>query len=68
MSGILPISVIPACPESSHVQLSPHLTSARAYAHAPYLWYTFAGIGFAAFAALLVFRWVTGRLDRGHRA
>jgi len=40
----------------------------RAYAHAPDLWYTFAGIGFAAFAALLVFRWVTGRLDRGRRA
>ncbi|MGC8722641.1 MAG: hypothetical protein ACP5VF_02035 [Acidobacteriota bacterium] len=40
----------------------------RAYAHTPHLWYTFAGIGFAAFAALLVFRWVTGRLDRGRRA
>ncbi len=35
-----------------------------AYAHAPYLWYVFAGVGVAAFAALLAFRWVTDRLDR----
>ncbi|MFA6957489.1 MAG: MFS transporter [Thermoanaerobaculia bacterium] len=35
-----------------------------AYAHAPYLWYTFAGIGAVAFIALLVFKFVTDRADR----
>jgi dipeptide/tripeptide permease len=35
-----------------------------AYAHAPYLWYTFAGVGAAAFLGLLIFRVVTDRQDR----
>lgn len=35
-----------------------------AYAHAHYIWYVFAGIGFAAFLLLLVFRSVTDRIDR----
>jgi dipeptide/tripeptide permease len=30
-----------------------------AYAHAPYLWLVFAGVGFAAFLGLLLFAWVT---------
>lgn len=34
-----------------------------AYARAHYIWYVFAGIGFAALLALLVFRFVTDRLD-----
>ena len=36
----------------------------EAYAQAHYLWYAFAGVGFVAFAALLLFRFVTARLDR----
>lgn len=36
----------------------------EAYAHAHYLWYAFAGVGFLAFAALMVFRFVTGRMDK----
>ena len=58
------------CPDPNKLRAAGLSAAAveRAYAHAPYLWYTFAGIGFAAFAALLVFRWVTGRLDRGRRA
>jgi MFS family permease len=35
-----------------------------AYAHAHYIWYVFAAIGFAAFLMLLVFKSVTDRLDR----
>lgn len=35
-----------------------------AYAHAHYIWFVFAGIGAAAFLALLVFRYTTDRLDR----
>lgn len=36
----------------------------EAYAHAYYIWYVFAGIGVAAFAAMLIFKFVTGALDR----
>ncbi|MBI2214477.1 MAG: MFS transporter [Acidobacteria bacterium] len=39
-----------------------------AYAHAPYLWYTFAGVGVAAFVALLIFKFVTERVDDAGRA
>lgn len=35
-----------------------------AYTHAPYLWYTFAGVGAVAFLALVVFKVVTDRQDR----
>ncbi len=39
-----------------------------AYAHAHYIWYAFAGIGFVTFFCLLVFQWVTSRLDRARAA
>jgi dipeptide/tripeptide permease len=39
-----------------------------AYAHAPYLWYTFAGIGALAFGALIVFKFVTDRADASRLA
>jgi dipeptide/tripeptide permease len=35
----------------------------EAYAHAHYVWYVFAGIGLAAFLLLLLFRYVTDRID-----
>jgi dipeptide/tripeptide permease len=34
------------------------------YDHADYIWYAFAGIGFLAFFALLLFKFVTSALDR----
>ena len=37
----------------------------EAFRKAHYIWYAFAGVGFAAFIALLVFKLVTARLDRG---
>jgi dipeptide/tripeptide permease len=39
-----------------------------AYAHAPYLWYTFAAVGAVAFLALVVFKVVTDRQDRALEA
>lgn len=36
----------------------------EAYANAHFIWYVFAGIGFAAFLAMLIFRGVTDRVDR----
>lgn len=56
--------------------LSPEIQQARldaiangtalpeAYAHAHYIWLFFAGVGVAAFVALLVFKFVTNRIDR----
>lgn len=37
---------------------------AATYAHAHYIWYVFAGIGFGAFLMLLIFKKVTELLDR----
>ncbi|MBW2735291.1 MAG: MFS transporter [Deltaproteobacteria bacterium] len=39
----------------------------EAYAHAHYIWYVFAFIGFVGFAALLVFQFVTKRADARKR-
>jgi len=39
-------------------------TLPEAYAHAHYIWYVFAAIGAAAFLALLVFKFVTGVIER----
>jgi hypothetical protein len=36
----------------------------EAYAHAHYLWYVYAAVGVVAFAALLVFKFITDRIDR----
>jgi hypothetical protein len=38
------------------------------YAQAHYIWYAFAGVGFAAFGALLVFKFVTGAIDKRREA
>jgi dipeptide/tripeptide permease len=35
-----------------------------AYAHAHYIWYAFCAIGLAAFLGLLVFKYLTDRIDR----
>lgn len=40
----------------------------QAYAHAPYLWYAFFGVGVAAFIALMIFKFVTDRADRQNEA
>jgi len=37
----------------------------KAYENAHYIWYTFTGIGFCAFFALLIFKFVTNTLDMG---
>jgi hypothetical protein len=39
-----------------------------AFAHAPYLWYTFAGVGALAFLGLILFKVVTDRVDRQRAA
>lgn len=39
-----------------------------AFAHAHYIWYVFAGIGFAAFVALMIFKTITDAIDRRNAA
>jgi dipeptide/tripeptide permease len=33
------------------------------YAHAHYLWFAYAGVGLISLAALLIYVWITGRID-----
>jgi hypothetical protein len=33
------------------------------YAHAHYLWYAYSVVGLTSLAALLVYVWITGRID-----
>ena len=40
----------------------------KQYEHAHYIWYAFAGVGFTAFFALLVFKFVTESIDRRQAA
>jgi hypothetical protein len=35
----------------------------EAYVHAHYLWYAYTGVGVVTLAALLVYMWLTGRID-----
>lgn len=51
------------CPDPKKV--SPELLP-TAYAHAHYIWYVYAGIGVAAFFCLLLYKYVTDRIDKKH--
>lgn len=63
LSGYLLDAFCPDPKKLAAAGLGPEQIKA-AYAHAPYLWYTFAAIGAVAFLALIVFGFVTGRSDR----
>jgi dipeptide/tripeptide permease len=52
------------CPAPEVVAAMPPELAAHAYDHAHYIWYVYAAIGVAAFVALLIFRYVTDRIDR----
>jgi dipeptide/tripeptide permease len=52
------------CPAPEIVAAMPPELAAHAYDHAHYIWYVYAMIGVAAFVALLIFRYVTDRIDR----
>ena len=51
------------CPDPRKLGIKAPAEMPAAYAHAHYLWYVFAGIGAAAFVALLLFAAITRRLD-----
>lgn len=49
------------CPDPKTV---PPELMGTAYAHAHYIWYFFAGVGVVAFALLMLYKFVTDRIDR----
>ena len=55
----LPIAI----QEQHTLALAGQAAMPEAYAHANYLWYAYAGIGLASFVALLIFIFVTDRID-----
>ena len=59
-----PQTLPPAAYEQWQAALAGQGPLPEAYVHAHYLWYTFAAVGFVAFAALLVFKYVTQSIDR----
>jgi uncharacterized membrane protein len=54
----------PAAYEQWQAAIETGGTLPQAYAHAHYIWYYFAAIGAAAFVGMLVFKYVTGAIDR----
>lgn len=58
-----PSTLSPALQQQRLDALAGNAPMPEVYAHAHYIWYVFAGIGFFAFCCLLVYRAVTDRLD-----
>lgn len=60
---------LPAALQAQHaLALAGQGPMPAAYAQAHYLWYAYAGIGALSFLALVLFIWITGRLDRRAQA
>jgi dipeptide/tripeptide permease len=60
-----PTTLAPAIQEQHTLALAGQAPMPEVYANANYLWYAYAGIGVASFLALLVYIWVTNRIDAG---
>ena len=52
------------CPSKEVVAAMPPEQAAHAYDHAHYIWFVYALIGIVSFVALIIFRYVTDRMDR----
>ncbi len=62
-----PATLPEAVQQQRLLALSGQAPMPEAYAHAHYIWYVFAGIGVFAFLCLLVYRYMTDRIDRGKK-
>jgi len=51
------------CPAPDVVAAMPEAEQAHAYDHAHYIWFFWVGVGITAFLALMVFKFVTDRID-----
>jgi dipeptide/tripeptide permease len=60
-----PTTLAPAIQEQHALALVGQAPMPEVYANANYLWYAYAGIGVTSFLALLVYIWVTNRIDAG---
>ncbi len=58
-----PTTLPPAIQEQHALALARQAPMPEAYAHAHYLWYAYSVVGLLSLAALLVYVWVTGRID-----
>jgi hypothetical protein len=58
-----PTTLTSALQEQHALALAGQAPMPEVYAHANYLWFAYAGIGVASFLALLVYIWVTNRID-----
>lgn len=52
------------CPDPRIVAQMPPEQAAHAYDHAHYIWYVFSAVGVVAFLALVIFRFITDRIDK----
>jgi dipeptide/tripeptide permease len=58
-----PTTLPPAIQEQHTLALAGQAPMPEVYAHANYLWWSYAGIGLLSFVALIVFIFVTNRID-----
>jgi hypothetical protein len=58
-----PTTLPPAIQEQHTLALAGQAPMPEIYAHANYLWYAYAGIGVLSFLGLLLYIWVTNRID-----
>jgi hypothetical protein len=58
-------TTLPAAVQEQHtLALAGKAAMPEVYAHANYLWYAYAGIGVASFIGLLLYIWITNRIDQ----
>ena len=58
-----PTTLAPAIQEQHALALAGRAPMPEVYAHANYLWFAYAGIGVLSFLGLVLFVWVTNRID-----
>jgi dipeptide/tripeptide permease len=58
-----PTTLAPAMQEQHTLALAGQAPMPEVYAHANYLWWSYAGIGLLSFIALIVFIFITNRID-----
>jgi MFS family permease len=58
-----PTTLLPAIQEQHALALAGRAPMPEVYAHAHYLWYAYSVVGLTSLAALLVYVWITGRID-----
>ena len=58
-----PTTLAPAIQEQHTLALAGQASMPEIYANANYLWWAYAGIGLLSFLGLILFIWVTNRID-----